>query len=309
MRHHGHPEAAFYIRDIGGQVRASLYLPLPTHFGIRGGFGIAPTSGVAKDLCALSAVDVLCFVNAIPPECLERPEWQAMLQKRKALRLLLPGDAHNVAKLTDSPPGYVGIAGGSQYIPSLQRINEIRSADVSFYDVVPPIVDGAFADRTVILRALDGLADMLVTYVRYATGNEMYMQMHLFHYKGIQQFRRSRRLMANNLWMPLPLMGDTLGKHMAHGRGESRADARRHFLLHAFRILRYLDALPWDHLDDNGSFADSNAAQLQTEVQYLTVLEKEGFLPPARKNANAAKRVTEIPRPLISFVLKEKSTR
>ncbi|KAG5474341.1 hypothetical protein LSCM1_03121 [Leishmania martiniquensis] len=273
---HPYESAIFcYIYTKGSQYRATVYLPLPERYGVRGGYSIGSTPEVAILLCALHAVDVLCALDVVPAACMEQQRWQRMMELRESLGLILPASYQYKKKLERasspeaaaalrppppppdprlrSPPAYRDVPlSPITKIPPHKEVWQVMLIDADVFDVAPDL--RLLNDEAMRLR-LGTLFDLPQTifeeFAQYAFGGRLGKSQHpehIFHYTGPQHYRGLSRRFANNHWMEMPLDHAVYGRRVALGRCLNRKGAERMMYIHALRIVRVLGLTPWDTL-------------------------------------------------------------
>jgi hypothetical protein len=275
-----HPfESAYFnlIYSKDSQYRATIYLPLPVSYGIRGGYAIANTPQRSIKLCALNAIDVLCALDAIPQVCMAQPRWKRLMELRESLGFIMPGSylyAKKLAKATTdaaraalgpppplphpllrSPPAYREIVGLSPTIPPHEDVWRILLLDAGVFDVAPDIMTTSKLTNTqghnpYLHMPREFFAEAAKYLFRW-DGDEKGLPQHFFHYTGAQRFQNTMRTTANNFWFELPLDPAVYGRRVAIGRCQNRRGAERMLYIHALRILRALKLAPWDELPLN----------------------------------------------------------
>lgn len=142
------------------EFRASVYLPLPAEYGVRGGCAVGRTEEIAYHLCAMNAMDVLFALDCVPTTLLERPRWQDYLKERANLGMILPlsyrvtlqssSEREDGEKLGQnaalfkpspslrSPPGIRDAPNSwSSEIPPSDQIWKVLMTNADDFDVVP----------------------------------------------------------------------------------------------------------------------------------------------------------------------------
>ncbi|KPA85421.1 hypothetical protein ABB37_01729 [Leptomonas pyrrhocoris] len=272
-----HPfESAYFslVYQKDSQYRTTIYLPLPDRYGARGGYAIASTPQNGIKLAALSAVDVLCALDVIPPVCMAQPRWQRLMELRESFGLLLPPsyvhqrlmenaatDAARAAvgpppppphPLLRSPPGYRETLGLTTVIARHEDVWRIMLLDADIFDVVPGTAELKKSSRNhggfdYAVLPLDFFREA-VSYLFHWNVRVGEEHRHMFNYTGAQRYLHFRKTSANNFWMELPLDEAIYGKRIAMGRCLTRRGAERMMCIHALRILRTLKLAPWDLL-------------------------------------------------------------
>lgn len=146
MRSQQHPfECAIMNFHLApNEYRASVYLPLPAEYGVRGGCAVGRTEEIAYHLCALNAMDVLFALDCVPITLLERAAWQDYLKEREKLGMILPLSYRTM--LYQSSPSCGREDGGTSErcsvllrpSPSLRSPPGVRDAPNSWSSEMPP---------------------------------------------------------------------------------------------------------------------------------------------------------------------------
>lgn len=271
------------------EYRASVYLPLPPAYGVRGGCAVGRTQEMAYHLCAMNALDVLFALDCVPMELLQKTRWQTYLKERDTLGLLVPlsyrrlrdGDgAMNLPFLKPSPtlrspPGIRDAPSGwCSEIPPSHEIWQVLMTNAEDFDVAPNpthIPEMQSFEVTRLMRHLfarfvakaerEGRAvkcappkneSLEAVPFKRCVNADLGAPLKCFrHYCGYQHLNGMRRVRANNCWWELPLDPAVYGRRIAYGRCISRNGAERAFFIHAFRILRLLRLAPWDELSES----------------------------------------------------------
>eukprot|EP00796_Vickermania_ingenoplastis_P008317 gene8317-5829_t len=272
------------------EYRASVYLPLPAEYGVRGGCAVGRSQEVAYHLAAMNALDVLFVLDCVPPALLQTPRFEVYTAARRSLGMILPAA---VARPGGAPPS-----------PSLRSPPGIRDSPNSWCSAIPPSEE---VWRALMTNAEDFDVAPNPTHVPELQGLEVVpllrrlftRYMHhtkkrakdpkedlaaphpsplkcLRHYCGYQHQNGLRRVRANNCWMELPLESAAYGRRIAYGRCLSRNGAERSFYVHAFRILRSLGLAPWDTMREGDLrellyYGDDTAMRREVEFWRLLV--------------------------------------
>lgn len=275
-QHHPFELAIMNFHLSPNEFRASVYLPLPPEYGVRGGCAVARTQEAAYTLCAMNALDVLFALDAVPVTMLKRPRWQSYLRLREDLQMILPAShstepgaqAEPVLPSLRSPPGYRDSPNSwCSRIPPAQDIWRVIMSNADDFDVCP---DPTRVEALQGMEVFVLLRTLFTRYYRHAASPSHKTQplppqqmatgakapvlslgsapKCLNHYCGYQHQNQLRRVRANNCWMLLPIDPHLYGPRVAYGRCLTRNGAERSFYLHAFRTLRALDLAPWEAL-------------------------------------------------------------
>lgn len=170
------------------EYRASVYLPLPAEYGVRGGCAVGRTEEIAYHLCAMNAMDVLFALDCVPTTLLERPRWQEYLKERANLGMILPlsyrvslqsssakeegekiGQNASLFKPSPSlrsPPGIRDAPNSwSSEIPPSDQIWKVLMTNADDFDVVP---DPAHCPALQGLEVVNLLRKMFTRFLRHA---------------------------------------------------------------------------------------------------------------------------------------------
>jgi hypothetical protein len=210
----------FLCTRMGEFARASLVLPLPAEFGVRGGNSVGRTAEQASDLCALHCVDLLCLLGI--PLCENGDEQEAFAAERRALGLVInaPG---SVPPSTASLPGYY-IEGPERALP---RHAELRAA-MSFADGDYNVVPGSAED---IVARGNMQKPQVQAYLRLTLGHDRL---------AVVTQTGSSPTVRNVAYVMVPLPTEKFGPNrsvVAVGQGLKKKDADRVCFMHAYAIL------------------------------------------------------------------------
>eukprot|EP00758_Cryptobia_borreli_P001985 Tbor_TRINITY_DN2691_c0_g1::TRINITY_DN2691_c0_g1_i1::g.18020::m.18020 len=249
------------------QYRASITLPLPSHYGDRGGYGVGITPSSAIGLAAIHAVDSLCALCIPISSNMDTSEVQELLKLRTLHRRVPFVTDLNVSPTMRSPPGYREITSSFSKSPDPAEIWKVMVTDVSEFDVIKvpkkenpvclatdPICKQPTQSTTNILRqivmnffACYGHPECLIE-----SDNSFSQFLHFAsHYNGHQKRGHFAAVPANNYWMRLPVP-EHFGTRIAWGRCITRKGAQRALLTHIVRILFTLGLYPNEPFEPKG---------------------------------------------------------